>query len=67
VEIDEDDFEVTRYHPIMTKAKSDGIYPICDTNRYKCLGNAVTVNVIEFLGGLIKSLFTNKGDTENEM
>ncbi|GAI21442.1 unnamed protein product, partial [marine sediment metagenome] len=23
---------------------------ISDTNRYKCLGNAVTVNVIEFLG-----------------
>ena len=36
---------------------------ISDTQRYKCLGNAVTVNVIEFLGGLIKSSwFTNKDE-----
>lgn len=34
--------------------------PISDTQRYKMLGNAVTVNVIEFLGELIKSQFTNK-------
>ena len=27
---------------------------ISDTQRYKCLGNAVTVNVIEFLGKLIR-------------
>ena len=50
IEIDEDGLEVTRYRPIMTKAKTDGIYPITDTNRYKCLGNAVTTSVITFLG-----------------
>jgi len=50
VEIDEDGLEVTRYRPIMTKAKADGIYPISDTQRYRALGNAVTVNVITFLG-----------------
>jgi len=33
---------------------------ISDIQRYKCLENAVTVNVIEFLGKLIKSQFTNK-------
>ena len=38
---------------------------ISDTQRYKCLGNAVTVNVIECLGMLIKnSWFTNKGEDE---
>jgi len=31
---------------------------ISDTQRYKCLGNAVTVNVIEYLGGLIQSSFS---------
>ncbi|MBA7686749.1 Modification methylase BanI [subsurface metagenome] len=50
VEIDEDGLEVTRYRPIMTKAKADGIYPISDTQRYKMLGNAVTTKVITFLG-----------------
>ena len=31
---------------------------ISDTQRYKCLGNAVTVNVIEFLGlKILESLF----------
>jgi len=34
---------------------------ISDTQRYKCLGNAVTVNVIEFLGRRI-SHFLTKGD-----
>ena len=28
---------------------------ISDSQRYKCLGNAVTVNVIEYLGGLLKT------------
>ena len=37
---------------------------ISDTQRYRVLGNAVTVNVIEFLGGLIKSLFTNNTSKE---
>ncbi len=50
VEIDEDGLEVTRYRPIMTKAKADGIYSISDTQRYRALGNAVTTNVITFLG-----------------
>ncbi len=50
VEVDEDGFEVTRYRPIMTKAKVDGIYPISDTQRYRALGNAVTTSVITFLG-----------------
>jgi len=31
---------------------------ISETQRYKCLGNAVTVNVIEYLGGLIQSSFS---------
>ena len=32
--------------------------PVSNTQRYKCLGNAVTVNVIEFLGHMLKkSLF----------
>jgi len=31
---------------------------ISDTQRYKCLGNAVTVNVIEYLGELIQSSFS---------
>ena len=30
---------------------------ISDTQRYKCLGNAVTVNVIEYLGHKIKECF----------
>ena len=50
VEIDEDGLEVTRYRPIMTKAKADGVYHISDTQRYRALGNAVTTNVITFLG-----------------
>ena len=33
-------------------------FGISDTQRYKCLGNAVTVNVIEYLGGLIESSFS---------
>ena len=33
---------------------------ISDTQRYKCLGNAVTVNVIEFLGDRIKGSINNK-------
>ena len=37
---------------------------ISDTQRYRVLGNAVTVNVIEFLGKLIKSEFTNKEGSE---
>ena len=37
---------------------------VSDTQRYRVLGNAVTVNVIEFLGELIKSSFTNKEGTE---
>ncbi|GAG58504.1 unnamed protein product, partial [marine sediment metagenome] len=64
VEIDEDGFEVTRYRPIMTKAKEDGVYPITDTNRYKFLGNAITVNVIEFLGKRILAEFTNNTGKE---
>lgn len=32
--------------PVMTKAKEGGIYPVSDTQRYKTLGNAVTVPVI---------------------
>ena len=38
---------------------------VSDTQRYRLLGNAVTVNVIEFLGELIMSCFTNKGEPEN--
>jgi len=37
---------------------------ISDTQRYRVLGNAVTVNVVEFLGELIKSQFTNKEGSE---
>ena len=37
---------------------------VSDTQRYRLLGNAVTVNVIEFLGELIKSQFTNKEGSE---
>jgi len=37
---------------------------VSDTQRYRLLGNAVTVNVIEHLGRLIMSSFTNKGDTK---
>jgi DNA (cytosine-5)-methyltransferase 1 len=33
---------------------------ISDTQRYKCLGNAVTVNVIEFLGKQLLSSFDDK-------
>ena len=55
VEIDEDGEEVTRYRPIMTKAKADGIYSISDNQRYRALGNAVTVNVVEFLGERINT------------
>jgi len=35
---------------------------VSDTQRYRLLGNAVTVNVIEFLGEIIKSQFTNESD-----
>ncbi|MBA7490030.1 hypothetical protein ES702_00564 [subsurface metagenome] len=34
------------------------IHWLSDTQRYKCLGNAVTVNVIRFLGDRIKSSFS---------
>lgn len=37
---------------------------LSDTQRYRLLGNAVTVNVIEYLGELIKSCFTNKDGSE---
>ena len=37
---------------------------VSDTQRFRLLGNAVTVPVIKFLGELIKSEFTNKGDDE---
>ena len=33
---------------------------ISDTQRYKCLGNAVTVNVIEFISLYIKEMLLNK-------
>jgi len=33
---------------------------ISDTQRYKCLGNAVTVNVIKFLGDRIKESINSK-------
>ena len=39
---------------------------LSDTQRYRVLGNAVTVNVIDFLGELIKSLFTNDNATKEE-
>lgn len=32
---------------------------ISDTQRYKMMGNAVTVNVVEFLGGKIKEVYEN--------
>jgi len=38
---------------------------VSDTQRYRLLGNAVTVNVIEFLGELIKSCFTNNEGTSS--
>jgi site-specific DNA-cytosine methylase len=34
---------------------------ISDTQRYKCLGNAVTVNVIRFLGGRLTFLMKDRG------
>ena len=39
---------------------------ISKTRRYECLGNAVTVDVIEFLGKRILSSFTNIPEKENE-
>ncbi len=33
---------------------------VSDTQRYKCLGNAVTVNVIEYLGVLLKASINSK-------
>jgi len=33
---------------------------VSNTNRYKCLGNAVTVNVIEYLGELLKTSINSK-------
>jgi len=33
---------------------------VSDTQRYKCLGNAVTVNVPEYLGGLLKASVNSK-------
>ena len=33
---------------------------VSDTQRYKCLGNAVTVNVTEYLGGLLKTSINSK-------
>ena len=39
----------------------DGVQvKISDTQRYKCLGNAVTVNVPEYLGGLLKASINSK-------
>jgi len=40
---------------------------ISDTQRYKCLGNAVTVNVIEYLGNQIRIKLLCAEDEKNEM
>lgn len=37
--------------PVMRRAREEGVYPLVDTHRYSLCGNAVTVNVIRFLGG----------------
>jgi len=34
---------------------------ISDTQRYKCLGNAVTVNVVEFIGRHLRGVLRNEG------
>ncbi|GAH01995.1 unnamed protein product, partial [marine sediment metagenome] len=36
---------------------------LSDTQRYKCIGNAVTVNVVEFLGHMIKNSLLSR-DTD---
>lgn len=33
--------------------RMESIFPISDTQRYKCLGNAVTTNVVSYLGSLL--------------
>ena len=38
---------------------------VSDTQRYKCLGNAVTVNVTEYLGGLLKASINSKTKRTN--
>ncbi|MFH1821141.1 MAG: DNA cytosine methyltransferase [Methanobacteriota archaeon] len=48
--VDEDGIlQTNRQRPKMTKAKKDGVYPVTDPNRYRMMGNAVTVNVVEFI------------------
>ena len=39
---------------------------VSDTQRYKCLGNAVTVNVIEFLGHKIIESLHNRNNIKGE-
>jgi len=55
----ESDFRIRRLTPIECERlqgfPDNWTSGVSDTQRYKCLGNAVTVNVIEFLGRLIRS------------
>lgn len=46
----------------MVELDSDGWTDgVSDTQRYKCLGNAVTVNVVQFLGERLLASFGGKG------
>lgn len=38
-----------RDRPVMKKAPERGVYHVCDTQRYRMMGEAVTVNVIEHI------------------
>jgi len=38
-----------RDRPVMKKAPEKGVYHICDTQRYRMMGEAVTVNVIDYI------------------
>jgi len=54
-----DNFKIRRLTPIECERlqgfPDNWTEGLSDTQRYKCLGNAVTVNVIEFLGHQIRS------------
>lgn len=39
----------TVYRPKMMTAPVDGVYPVADTPRYRCIGNAVMPPVIEYI------------------
>jgi len=54
-----EEIDTSDFHPDFTEKE------VSDTQRYKCLGNAVTVNVVEFLGHKIQSSLSKANYNES--